>query len=117
MASLSKSKKPNLGDLIVWWIPQIGVGSQPFTVSVDSVKEGVKVMDLLAEYDRYQLDNKIKPGYANTGGLEVFTSSGEWAEWWDDETGEDDPREWLKQQEEKNLSIAATQSQEASTQD
>lgn len=101
MASI-KDKQPSIGDLQVWWIPQIGAAGLPFVVSVKSVAEGVKIMDSLASYDLYQLENNIKPDYANTGGLEVFTGSGEWAEWWDEETGESDPRDWLAQQEEGN---------------
>jgi hypothetical protein len=79
--------------LRVWWIPQ--VPGKPFYVDVSSVEEGVKIMDVLAGYDQFQLDNNIKPDYANAGGLSIF-EDGEWVDWYDDETGEDDPRIFLE---------------------
>ena len=84
--------------LRVWWIPQVPM--QPYHVAVASVAEGVKVMDVLAEYDAFQFKNKIKPDYCNAGGLEMSDACGEWSDWCDDETGCDDPREWLNEQEE-----------------
>ena len=90
------------GQLRVWWIPQ--VPGEPFHVDVASVEEGVKIMDVLAEYDKFQYDNNIKPDYCNTGGLQMWNAdmvendeqdSG-WTDWCDEETGDDDPREWLE---------------------
>ena len=70
----------------VWWIPQLGI-KQTFYVPVDSPEEGKKVMDVLAYYDLFQLQNKVKPDYMNTGGLEVY-EDGEWVDWYyDDEQG------------------------------
>ena len=54
----------------VWWIPQIPM--EPFTVNVETIKEGIKIMVVLANYDQFQLDNNIKPDYCNTGGLQFF---------------------------------------------
>lgn len=87
------------GDLQVWWIPQ--VPGKPFTVDVVSVAEGVKVMDILADYDRFQYENRIKPDYANAGGLNRYVgldgeSDDGWESWEDEETGEDDPRCYLE---------------------
>ena len=82
----------NIGDLQVWWIPQVPM--KPFTVSVSSVSEGVKVMDILADYDSFQFENNIKPDYCNTGGLNIWCDEG-WESWYDEETGEDDPREFI----------------------
>jgi hypothetical protein len=87
--------------LQVWWIPQIPM--KPFIVSVDSIEQGVKIMDVLAEYDKFQFENKVKPDYANGGGINMWDddSDGEgnpgWVSWHDEETGEDDPEEYLKQ--------------------
>lgn len=73
-----------------------------FTVDVASVEEGVKIMDVLADYDRFQFENKVKPDYCNTGGLNQWDkdSDGEgtpgWCSWYDEETGDDDPAVWLK---------------------
>jgi hypothetical protein len=87
------------GDLRVWWIPQ--VPGKAFNVDVASVAEGVKVMDTLADYDLFQLKNRIKPDYCNAGGLNVYVgpdseSDDGWESWEDPETGEDDPREFLR---------------------
>lgn len=66
------------GDLRVWWIPQ--VPGAPFLSSVESPTEAKKLLDLLARYDAFQLEHRIKPDYSNVGGLEVF-EGGEWVEW------------------------------------
>ena len=87
--------------LRVWWIPQ--VPGKPFRVEVASVAEGVKLMNVLADYDAFQFKNHIKPDYSNAGGLEVWdeNSDGEgkadWVSWSDEETGEDDPEVWLRE--------------------
>lgn len=78
--------------LRVWWISQIPM--KPFTREVDSVKEGVKLLETLALYDIFQLENNIKPDYSNVGGLEMF-EHGEWVSW-ESRDGEDDPEVWLE---------------------
>lgn len=80
--------------LRVWWVPQVPMKS--FTVDVSSVAEGVKVMDVLAAYDAFQYENQIKPDYCNAGGLQRHVDGDDWEDWYDEETGEDDPAEWLK---------------------
>ena len=89
----------------VWWIPQIPM--KPFEVEVSSLAEGVKIMDVLANYDDFQFRNRIKPDYSNVGGISVFDTNddtkgpeGSWVSWWDEETGEDDPRAFLSRLEE-----------------
>lgn len=80
--------------LRVWWIPQVPM--TPFRVPVASVEEGVKIMDVLALYDLFQLAHNIKPDYSNAGGLDVWNEADrDWESWEDEETGEDDPREYL----------------------
>lgn len=66
--------------LRVWWIPQVG-SSNRFYIPVKSVEEGKKVMDLLAAYDMFQLQNNIKPDFCNVGGLQMFVD-GEWEDWY-----------------------------------
>lgn len=80
----------------VWWIPQVPM--KAFHVYVDNVEEGCKVMEVLAEYDKFQLINNLKPDYCNAGGIQVFdpdddydSPNGSWVSWCDEETGEDDP--------------------------
>jgi hypothetical protein len=91
--------------LRIWWIPQLGV--KAFYVAVESVAEGVKLLRVLADYDQFQLDNRVKGDYCNTGGLQMFdesddtdTPNGSWVDWCDEETGEDDPAAWLELQKE-----------------
>jgi len=76
--------KPN--DLRVWWIPQ--VPGKAFRVPVASAAEAQALLNTLARYDQFQLENRIKPEFCNAGGLECF-EDGEWCEWYDEETGED----------------------------
>lgn len=77
---------PKEGTLRIWWIPQIGIRNQ-FHVPVTDTMQARLIYDTLAQYDIFQFDNKIKPDYCNTGGLEIF-EDGEWVEWCDPETGE-----------------------------
>lgn len=56
-----------MSGLIVWHIPQVPM--KPFKVPVDSPEEGAKVMAILAAYDKFQLDNNVKPDYSNAQGL------------------------------------------------
>lgn len=80
--------------LRVWWVPQIPC--EPFIVPVTSVEEGAKILDVLADYDLFQYRNKIKSDFSNAGGLEEQDpEADEWVSWWDEETGTDDPREYL----------------------
>lgn len=74
------------GNLRVWWIPQLGM-DDPFIVPVKSLNDAVLILKTLAQYDAFQYENKIKPDYSNTGGLEIF-EDGEWLEWYNEETGE-----------------------------
>ena len=96
------SNKHAVGDLQVWWIPQVPM--EPFTVPVASVAEAVKLLDVLADYDLFQLKHRIKPDFCNAGGLRRWCADGgdgepDWEDWYDEETGEDDPAAWLCAQE------------------
>lgn len=90
------------GALQVWWVPQVPM--KAFEVDVSSVAEGVKVMEVLADYDKFQFENRVKPDYCNAGGLRSWCedSDGEgnpgWEDWYDEATGHDDPAEWLAEQ-------------------
>ena len=91
--------KKTVGDLQVWWIPQVPM--KAFEVDVSTVAEGVKLLDVLADYDRFQFENNVKPDYCNAGGLQRWCADdGDgvpgWEDWYDEETGEDDPAAWLE---------------------
>lgn len=88
---------PKEGDLQVWWIPQ--VPCKAFNVPVKTPEEAILILDTLAKYDLFQLENNIKPDYCNAGGLNVF-EEGEWSTWYHPDTG-DDIDEYRNQLEEK----------------
>lgn len=71
--------------LRVWWIPQIPTDN-PMYIPVKDVEQAKFTLRLLADYDRYQYENNIKPDYSNAGGLEVEDDRQGWVEW-DDEFG------------------------------
>lgn len=72
-----------MSKLRVWWIPQVGAGSESFYVPVNTPEEGKKLLDTLAAYDAFQLQNNIKPDYCNTGGLQVYDEDeDEWYDWY-----------------------------------
>lgn len=75
----------------VWHIPQ--VPGKPFRVELKAMRNGPamireagRLIQLLADYDLFQYENRIKPDYASASGLEVF-EGGEWIEW-ENEDGE-----------------------------
>lgn len=86
--------------LRVWWIPQVPM--KAFHVEVTSLEEAVKIMDVLAEYDMFQFENRVKPDYCNAGGLQMWYDKDDiedcpgWIDWEDEESGEQDPKEYLK---------------------
>ena len=89
----------NVGDLQVWWVPQVPM--KAFEVDVASVEEGVKILSVLAQYDIFKFYHHIKPAFANVGGLRRWcfdAGEGEpgWEDWYDEETWEDDPKLFLK---------------------
>jgi len=65
--------------LQVWWIPQVPM--KAFTVDVNSVAEGVKIMDVLADYDSFQFENNVKPDYSNMGGISQWSDDYGWESW------------------------------------
>jgi hypothetical protein len=67
--------EPTEGDLKVWWIPQVPM--KPFEVPVTSVDQGRWLCDVLADYDLFQYENRVKPDYASAGGVVRFVD-GEW---------------------------------------
>lgn len=71
-----------MGKLRVWWIPQVGI-DEVFYVPVNNPEEGKKLLDVLAAYDAFQLQNNVKPDYANIGGLQMWSEAEqEWNNWY-----------------------------------
>lgn len=69
--------------LRVWWIPQVPMKKR-FEVYVKDEFQANLVLNVLADYDMFQLKNNIKPDYSNVGGLEMFYEN-EWVDWYNDE--------------------------------
>ena len=59
--------------LQVWWIPK--VPGRKFFVPVRGFVQAKLILAALAEYDNFQLENRIKPDYSNAGGLEVWNDN------------------------------------------
>ena len=78
-------RAPKEGDLRVWWIPQIPM--KAFTVRVESLSQAKFLLRTLADYDKFQFENRVKPDYSNAGGLQEFDGS-DWFDW-SSEEGED----------------------------
>jgi len=76
------NKTYNEGDLQVWHIPQ--VPGKAFHVGVDTPEEAYKIINILADYDSFQLRNNIKPDYSNVSGLQVFGDDG-WVTWYNED--------------------------------
>ena len=77
--------RPVKGDLRAWWIPQVPMAA--FNVDVPDFKSASLILDTLADYDRFQFENNIKPDYCNVGGLSEFDGT-DWFDWEDPETGD-----------------------------
>lgn len=90
--------------LRVWHIPQVPM--KAFFAEVESVEEGVRLMDALAQYDMFQYQNNIKPDYCNANGLQLWDESiteeemadmelkDRWVDWYSEYY--DDPRDYLE---------------------
>lgn len=81
--------------LRVCHFPQIPC--EPFIVEVENLKQAKEICNVLANYDLFQFENKIKPDYCNTTVVEIFDDKEqEWVSWYDEETGIDDINEYFE---------------------
>ena len=67
-----------MNQLRIWWIPQMP--GKSFYMNIDSIGEGVKILNTLGLYDEFQYKNGIKPDYSNAGGLQMLEDE-EWVDW------------------------------------
>lgn len=73
-----------------------------FIVEVKSLEEAKTISDVLAEYDLFQYNNRIKPDYANATVVQQWDAEeNDWLDWYDEETGISDINEYFE-----NLEIA-----------
>lgn len=61
----------------VWWVPQVPM--KAFVYEVPDQETAELVVDILAQYDLFQFENRIKPDYCNAGGIQAW-EDGEWVE-------------------------------------
>jgi hypothetical protein len=70
--------------LRIYWFPN--VPCKAFHVEVFSVEEAILINNTLAEYDLFLYNNKHRPDYCNTGGLQVWNENDqEWEDWYNEE--------------------------------
>jgi hypothetical protein len=92
-----RARRDEMKKLRVQHYPQIPC--KAFMVPVDSIPEAVQIMEILAEYDLFQYDNKIKSDYSNASVLMKWDEeSGEWFDWDEEIEGEwfDDPVKYIE---------------------
>lgn len=64
---------------------------EAFYVPVITVEEAARIVEILASYDAFQFEKKVKPDYSNVGGLQVYEADpdGEgkagWVDWYNDD--------------------------------
>jgi len=72
--------------LRIWWHNNYTMGIRDaFRMNVESVEQAIIVLTALMNYDLH-LGDVITD---NASGLEMQDDSGEWSEWYDEDTGED----------------------------
>lgn len=96
----------NKGDLSVWWIPQVPM--EAFRQEVKTIIEGKLLLETLAMYDLFQLENNIKPDFSNAGGLQMFNGE----EWEDIESEDGDSIDDYNLNEIRNGKFALRENQE-----
>ena len=74
------------GTLRVWYIPQVPMG--PFHWTVPDLVTGREVINALYKFSYFEYKNRVKPDYADAGGIERF-EDGEWCEVDESEYGND----------------------------
>jgi hypothetical protein len=73
----------------VWWIPQ--VPGQSFDIhDVRDLDTAILLCNVLANYDLFQYENKIKPDYCNVGGIQWHHPCFELDDEWEDFDYEDE---------------------------
>ena len=62
----------------MWHIPQVPM--KGFEVDVASIEQGKWLRGVLADYDRFQYENRVKPDYCNASGMRYLDTDGEWSD-------------------------------------
>ena len=61
----------------VWHIPQVPMDA--FFVETDSLDVAKTIVEVLADYDLFQFEKRVKPDYCNVSGIDQFVD-GDWEE-------------------------------------
>ena len=62
------------------------LGTNPWTKEVSSPEEARSIIDTIANFVNFQVDNHVFPDHCSTAGLEMWDEdSEEWVDWYDDE--------------------------------
>ena len=91
----------------VWWMPQIG--TKIFHIPVKTPEEAKVVMDILAAYDCFQYNQRIKPDFCNAGGLQMWDEEeNDWVDWYCETENDyyDDVDEYCEAESNKNLELS-----------
>ncbi|WP_433592299.1 hypothetical protein [Nocardia sp. CA-145437] len=67
--------EPMVGDLFVWYLPQLGSGLK-FVYPVADLVTGAAVLDALGKFALYEFRNGIKGDYADVGGINRYEDLG-----------------------------------------
>ena len=88
---MSKVNDPKPGDLMAWYIPQVGSSGPAFEVAVPDVKTGRLVEEALAALSYFEYSHGIKGDYADASGVARWESDGEDGfDWFEVEEEEED---------------------------
>jgi len=62
------------------------LGTEPWTKEVSSPEEAKSIIDAIANFVNFQVDNHVFPDHCSSAGLEMWDEdSEEWVEWEDEE--------------------------------
>lgn len=73
---------PVPGDLEVWYIPQIP--GTAFRERASDLATAKKILDVLSRFSLFEFENRVKPDYADAGGIHRWESDGEGGYRWYD---------------------------------
>lgn len=63
--------------LRVRWTTRLGYGIKQFYVPVKNIQDGLKIIDLISEYDTLRMKRVVKPDYNHIGVFELYVY-GKW---------------------------------------
>lgn len=78
-------------------LPNVGVVTNNYVVDVKDLDEAYKVMNVIAYYDLFLLEEGLREDFSNAMFLEEYDEEEkDWVSWVDDETGIDDLFEYVE---------------------